>query len=520
VNVCIAAAIVASTAVLGRQVAGPAAGLIAALVVATVRMSVDTTTVLRNDPGQVLFLVITVSVALATYRADRWAVILAAGVLAGVATGIKYTSVLVLLPVLLSAWMGRSWPDRASRVSLAFGGFVLATGITNHFVWADFPNFIRQLSDQVLVSRAGLSENPAALHLDHLQNFGPGWPLLLLAAGFGAYGLGTGRREAWIFWSFPLLYSWFTTQSLTQFLRWVFPLLPFAAVAGAAGLVSVTTALIDRDARRWTGAGRLIGPVAAAIVLAGSLAQPLWDGIVSFSRRMGTPTHEIVEAWVNEHVAGGTVLTGDGHLVFDSTITTDRVPLLRQTFGGGLYSRLVADWVVVPESDKPSDDHLRGFFPALRIEAGQGFGGNTGLDYWVYAAPRVPPATEGDEMPLADPRAANLLGHEWVEDGRGPGLQIPVEGAGLFLPPLTWSHVELAFEVAALRGTDNAPFALVVSGRPVDLSVAPRGADGARFAGSVQLAHPDRVTPLRLTVRPEAGEVRVVRIRYTHARGD
>ena len=71
-------------------------------------------------------------------------------------------------------------------------------------------------------------------HTEMLVLFGVGWALLILAAGFGVYGFATGRRQAWVFWLCPLLYSWFMTKRPSQFPRWVLPLLPFVAVAGAA----------------------------------------------------------------------------------------------------------------------------------------------------------------------------------------------------------------------------------------------------------------------------------------------
>ena len=69
-----------------------------------------------------------------------------------------------------------------------------------------------------------------------LDRFGAGWPLLWLAAGFTVVALCVGRARDLTFLSFPLLYLWFMTKRPSQFPRWVFPLVPFVAVAGVGAL--------------------------------------------------------------------------------------------------------------------------------------------------------------------------------------------------------------------------------------------------------------------------------------------
>ena len=127
--------------------------------------------------------------------------------------------------------------------------FLLTVATTNHFLWWDFPNFVMQLSDQVGITGPGhwaASANPQAFHTDILARFGVGWVLLILAAAFGVHGLATGRPHAWVFLLCPLISSWFTTKRPSQFPRWVFPLLPFVAVAGASALVATR-----RQVRKW-----------------------------------------------------------------------------------------------------------------------------------------------------------------------------------------------------------------------------------------------------------------------------
>jgi 4-amino-4-deoxy-L-arabinose transferase-like glycosyltransferase len=70
-NVWVAAATVAVTGLLGQRLSGSAAGLLAALIVAIVPLSVETTTLVRNDPGMVLAVVATVHASLVFYASTH-----------------------------------------------------------------------------------------------------------------------------------------------------------------------------------------------------------------------------------------------------------------------------------------------------------------------------------------------------------------------------------------------------------------------------------------------------------------
>jgi 4-amino-4-deoxy-L-arabinose transferase-like glycosyltransferase len=319
-NVVAGAATVGVTALLGRRFAGAAAGLLGGLIVAVAPLSVQTTSLSRNDPGQVLFMTAAVYAALAVYQSPRPMWPLLAGSLAGIATGIKYTSVFALIAPVMAAMIRGPWREALVRASLAAAAFVLAIAVTNHFLWADFPNFVLQLSDQIAITGAGhyaASTNPAAAHRDILARFGPGWPLLALAAAHGVYTLAHGKPQAWVFWACPLLYSWFTTQRPSQFPRWVYPLLPFVAVAGAAALNSVLAAVVRVPSRRpFVQRAR---PAVAALLAAVALSPPLWAGVVDFSRRLTPQTQQRVEAWMRQHASGKTVLLEEGWLDLENS---------------------------------------------------------------------------------------------------------------------------------------------------------------------------------------------------------
>jgi 4-amino-4-deoxy-L-arabinose transferase-like glycosyltransferase len=244
-NAVLGACTVLLTGLLGRSVSGPVAGLLAAALMAVTPLSLDTSTMMRNDVGMVFFVTACALAAQMALATPRRRSILAAGVLAGCATGTKYTAVFTLLPASLAALLPSRGRQRWVYLGLCVSGFAAAVALTNHFVWVDFSNFVRQLSmdlGHVNKGHWAFVDNPGWAYVSVLAHDGAGWPLLVLAGGFVAVGLATHDRRVWVLAAFPLAYMWLMTQKPAMFPRWVYPLMPFAAVAGAAGLVCLVTA--------------------------------------------------------------------------------------------------------------------------------------------------------------------------------------------------------------------------------------------------------------------------------------
>jgi len=391
-NVFVAAATVAITGLIGRRVWGAGAGLLAAVLVAIVPLSVETTTLVRNDPGMALAVAAASYAALVFHENKRRAWLVSAAVLAGVATAIKYSSVFAIVPVLIAAGSDGTARERLERSAIAILGCCAAIGITNHFVWWDFPNFLRQLAAQVVLTASthwAATANPSAFYVMILDRFGPGWPILLLAAAFAVYGLSSRKVPLWIFVSFPLLYLWFMTKRPAQFPRWVYPLLPFAAVAGASALSAAVTFVRAKVAGRSRRVS-IAAHVAIPLLVFAILAEPVWNGAVSFSRRVTRPTHTLVEAWLETNVPPGSVVVLDVHWLdlSGSQLVVRRVEMDTLLHGeiGGLAG---SDWVVVPEPYF-GNPMLRRLGFVQRFHAEQSFGGRVGSDFEVYAVPKIP----------------------------------------------------------------------------------------------------------------------------------
>jgi 4-amino-4-deoxy-L-arabinose transferase-like glycosyltransferase len=395
-NIWVAVATVAITGLMGLRLSGPTAGLLGAALVAIVPISVETTVLVRNDAGMVLVVVAAVYAAMVYYDERSLAWIAAAGAFAGLAAAIKYTAVFALAPALFAAFSGAPVRNRIRAALVAVLAFGLAVATSNHFIWADFPNFLRQVSSQYSFTGStghpSSSDNPAIFYPITLAWAGPGWPMVLLAAAFAIYALSTRQLKFWIFVSFPLAYIWFMAQRPLQVPRWVYPVVPFVAVGGGAALVAGIPQLVATVASRapWPRLGRLV----AAVAVVGILWQPMWAGAVSFSRRLTPQTHELTEAWIREHATPGTVvLLGQGWLDLSrAQIVARRVPNLRATLDKGIEELGGCDWVVVPE---PVFGHplLRQLGFLQRFESDQSFGGNLGIDYEVYAVPHLTSGT-------------------------------------------------------------------------------------------------------------------------------
>ena len=395
-NIWVAAATVALTGLVGWHLSGPTAGLLGAVMVAIVPVSVETTVLVRNDAGMVLVVMAATYGALVYYGSGMLRWIVAAGAFAGLAAAIKYSAVFALAPVLIAAFSTAQVRGRSRAVIVGVLAFGMAVAISNHFIWKDFPSFLRQLSDQHSFTGLGhrwSTDNPASVYLMTLAWAGPGWPLVLLAAALTVYALSTPHPKLWIFISFPVAYLWFMTQRPLQVPRWVYPLVPFVAVAGVSALAASVQPFLAVLASRRTPWSR-VGPFAATLAVVGVLWQPVWAGAVSFSRRINRPTHELTEAWIQEHATPQTVvLLGQGWLdLSDTHLVTRRVPNLQTALDAGIEQLGGCDWVIVPE---PLFGHpvLRQLGFLQRFEADWSFGGNGGLDFEVYAVPEVATGT-------------------------------------------------------------------------------------------------------------------------------
>ncbi len=461
----------ASTAVLtglvGRAAAGSSAGLVAALLVGVVPLALDTSTQLRNDVGLGFFVVACAWAAVRALARPSLPAIALAGALAGCAAGTKYTGVFALLPVLLAAVLpvreGRAW----ARVGAGLVAFALAVATTNHFVWWDFPNFVRQLSmdfGHVKPTHYAAAPNARWAYVSLLAADAFGWPLLVLAGTTAAAGLARGAARAGVLASFPLAYLWFMTHKPALFPRWAYPLVPFVAVAAAAGLVDVARRFVRRS-----------GGLAAGFVVAGLLAPALLPAAVTISRRFPPPTYVLGESWLADQLAPGErVLTAPGMLpgMAGAARGLGRTSGLKDLLDAERFELYRYDWIVVPERlfGHPA---LAPLTLARAFTIDTGFGGNRGADLRIYRPPTAASALE--RIDLSTRESAPYLGFGWGREPGPSGRVLPKGGAGVYLPPFP-SGARLEVEMESPQ-TDPA---LRVHVEGVEVATAIVGRAGSR----------------------------------------
>jgi hypothetical protein len=381
-----------------------------------------------------------VLVALRSYETGRGREAFIAGVLAGLATGVKYSSLFVLIPVVLAAATTKDKDRRGPSLALAMAGFVTALLVSNHFLWADIPNFLRQLSQQIGITGGehwAAMDNPAAFHVSVLARQVVGWPLMIAAAGFATYRLGVGNWRWWLFLSFPLAYISFTAQRPAQFPRWVYPSAPFVAVAASAALFAIVGLLTVRTIG--TDSRRRAQRVALGLCISVLLMSPiLWAWAYQTSRRLATPTYTLVETWLEEQAPNeNRLLIEKGWLDLPRPrFRPNRVDDLGAALDGALYQLAAQDWIVVHEG-RLQHPSLRSLELVKDFAASTSFGGSLGPDFAIYRPPPIEPLPLPVSIGLDDPAATAFLGADWGpgEPG-GRGRELPSEGASLYIPPV------------------------------------------------------------------------------------
>ncbi|HTI36690.1 MAG TPA: glycosyltransferase family 39 protein [Vicinamibacterales bacterium] len=395
-NLGVAAGIICLTALIGKRVFNSWTGVAAAALVAVAPLSTATTLVVRNDPGMVLAVLAAVYCAIESLENDRLPWIAGGGAAAGIAVGIKYSSVFVIITIIAAALCKGTSARRILRTFVGCVAFAVAVAVTNHFIWSDVPNFLRQLSDQIAITGAGhwaATADPAGMYVRTLAGRdGVGVGLLIAGVAFAVYSLTVPTARSLVFLTFPILYMWFMTHRPSQFARWVFPLLPFAAIAGMGVLIALVKLQVPEGMVTSVRQKTALSRAAAVLVAIAMLWQPLVGAVADVSRRAGTPTQTLAERWLAQHVQQGqVVLTEYGWLDLGGLPTpARRVPDLRALLDGGVAACRGATWVVVPEPDF-GHATLASLALVKRFHASSGFGGNTGFDYEIYRVPGASP---------------------------------------------------------------------------------------------------------------------------------
>jgi hypothetical protein len=311
----------------GRHLAGPATGLLAALLLAVSPLHVEHSRYLTTDVPSALWTSLVLLVTLAAIRAARvtplWCL---AGLCAGLAASTKYTAgVAVIVPLIgLAVWPATiELRIRVAVASLVVGaavlGFVIATPMVVVKLAAVLDAVMSQVRNYNFTAHPGAQEMPGLLFNLAALWIGLG-PVAAIAAALGlAQALQRRTPEDLVIATFPIV--WLVLVSIPQvhFARNLLPMVPFLVIAAARAAV---------HAAGWLAARNRPGPALTGTLL---VVPALVLSVVAAVRLLQPDTRSVAYAWAAANLPGGSVVVRESY-----------TPQIREPFTAGF---LPAAWV-------------------------------------------------------------------------------------------------------------------------------------------------------------------------------
>jgi hypothetical protein len=245
------------------------------------------------------------------WRAGRLADAGAAGLVAGLATSMKYPGGLAFLGLVAAhaarrpgrpTWRRLMGRDTVVAAGLAAGGFLLGTPYALLTPGAFVRGVLDELREVNTVQFGNEVDAPGYLfHLAYSLPEAMGWPLYLLALAGLAWALtARGAREA-VLLTFAVTYLLVIVTWSSRFERYAIPVLPSLTLLAAVALVR-GVGWVSCRARLGLGPWRAV----ALAVAAGLLLVPALGRVVTYHRLLAQPDTRLLGAdWVEGHVQPG-----------------------------------------------------------------------------------------------------------------------------------------------------------------------------------------------------------------------
>lgn len=285
---------VAMTWRIGRRIAGPASGLIAALLLSINALHVELSQVIRTDMLVTLLMGWCLLAALAILERGRVRDHVIAGIAAGLACATKWPAFLILAAPALASF-GHRGGGRDRRLALLAPAVAVVTLIiVSPYLLLDWQTVVHDLRGEARPLHLGATGHGLIGNLwwyvSHplYQTFGvAGLGLIVI----GAAALARGRAGRLVILpTFAVILVSLASQPLV-WARWIVPLLPLAAIMAAAGLCRI----VDLVPKGW---GQLaVGGVILATVSAG-----MTSTTYARQRARSDDPRQAASAWVNRHV--------------------------------------------------------------------------------------------------------------------------------------------------------------------------------------------------------------------------
>lgn len=245
------------------------------------------------------------------------------GFFAGLATGSKYTSALVVVPVLLAILVYVEAGRRIWACLAAITIMVVAFLVVVPYSVLDVPAFLNGLAFSArhyAEGHPGFDGEPGLPQLlfygrHFLTDFGVG-AVILAVIGVLAYCAADWRRAA-ILLSFPLTLLWLLASHRVHFTRNVLNLHPIVAMCVSYGVISMRAWALGLAARRRWSTPSLRRPLDIAVSLLLVLAAvPFWH--VRDQLTDHTDSRRLAQAWIETRLPPGVTIVVPRQLAFDT----------------------------------------------------------------------------------------------------------------------------------------------------------------------------------------------------------
>ncbi len=346
---------------IGSRTADRATGVIASLYTAVAFLHVRDSHFGVTDVTMTTLVLLALLALIRAHEAPSIRRFALAGTVAGLAVSAKYNAVLLLAPLLVSAWL--HWIERRANGSRldwrlpVFGAAMTVAFLAGTpYAALDPARFWQDVTGEAAHLAAGHSVFLGVGWIYHARvtlRYGLTLPLLLSGLA-GAVLLSVRRpRSAGLLLAFPVLYYIVAGRGHTVFARYMVPLVPFVCVTAGYFTASLARVLTRRTD------SRAVVPSAAAIALA--IAAPSLVKAVQMDRVLARPdSRGLASAWIAAHVPPGASIFLTGSSPGQPDLWRGRVappwriwrydePRRGFTTPAGFTSSW-PDWIVVQES--------------------------------------------------------------------------------------------------------------------------------------------------------------------------
>ena len=322
VAVALAMFAVAGAFAVGRKLWGDLEGIAAAAIISFGFLPVAYSRYAVTDVAALLPVVVAMYAVIQMHEDGRRRWFVTAGAATGFAIGFKYTTGLIVVPLLaVAAVRFRQDRDVIRDTLLALAAMVAAFLLTTPYFLVDLGEAIDELRAQSYAAdepKFGQEDGSAFTFYPSSLTWGLGWGALVAAAVGSVWLFRRERARALILAGFPLLLYLYLCTAERHFARWLMPTYPVLALLAGFGLAKTARSLALRPDRQ---------VLAFALLLAAILVQP----IVADIRTGELLRHDDTRAQARDYLQGE--LPRGARLVIEPAVPLDWYRGLRAGFG-------------------------------------------------------------------------------------------------------------------------------------------------------------------------------------------